>query len=336
MTNMSNENKTGLTRDNPLLSRLTKAAEGVSHFSAISCTEGLPPQVHGFIRDSLSSNTQRAYQSDLREFERWGGSIPASPEVMASYLADRADTLGVATLVRHLASISKAHEARGYANPTRSELVRATLRGIRRVKGCAQREAKPLLRDDLLLVLDAMGDSIKDMRDRALLLIGFAGALRRSELVGLDVGDIEHVRQGIILHLRRSKTDQDGEGRKIGIPFGRTRWCPVAALDAWLTASGIAEGAIFRPGDRHGRMHGARLSGEAVSLVVRERVAAAGLEPTLYSGHSLRAGLATSAAQAGVPTWRIKAQTRHASDAMLARYIRDGGLFTENAAGALL
>ena len=142
--------------------------------------------------------------------------------------------------------------------------------------------------------------------------------------------------KGIVVHLRRSKTDQDGEGRKIGIPFGRGRWCPVAALDAWLAASGITEGAIFRPVDRHGHVQPARLSGEAVSLVVRERVAAAGLDPARYSGHSLRAGLATSAAQAGVPTWRIRSQTRHASDAMLARYIRDGELFTENAAGVLL
>jgi len=210
------------------------------------------------------------------------------------------------------------------------------MRGIKRTQGCAQREAKPLLRDDLLMVLDKMGDGVKDIRDRALLLIGFAGALRRSELVGLNAEDVEHVRQGIVLHLRRSKTDQDGKGRKIGIPFGRTRWCPVASLDAWLAASGLAEGAIFRPVDRHGRIHDARLSGEAIALVVRERVAAAGLDPARYSGHSLRAGLATSAAQAGVPTWRIRTQTGHASDAMLARYIRDGELFTQNAAGALL
>jgi integrase len=296
----------------------------------------LSGDVATYVRDSLAPNTRRAYLSDLEEFKRWGGSIPASAEAVASYAAARADTLTVATLVRHLASISKAHEARGLPNPTRSELVRATLRGIRRTRGCAQREAKPLLRDDLLLVLDATGDRLKDVRDRALLLIGFAGALRRSELIGLDVGDIEHVRQGIILYLRRSKTDQDGQGRKIGIPFGRTRWCPVAALDAWLTASGINEGAIFRPVDRHGRIHDARLSGEGVALVVRERTAAAGLDPAAYSGHSLRAGLATSAAQVGTPAWRIRAQTRHASDAMLARYIRDGELFTENAAGALL
>ena len=152
----------------------------------------------------------------------------------------------------------------------------------------------------------------------------------------MDVADIEHVRQGIVLHLRRSKTDQEGHGQKIGIPHGRTRWCPVAVLDDWLAASAINEGAIFRPVDRHGSIQQARLSGEAVSAVVKERVAAAGLDPTRYSGHSLRAGLATSAAQAGVPAWRIRSQTRHASDAMLARYIRDGELFTDNAAGALL
>jgi integrase len=292
--------------------------------------------VNDFVRDSLAPNTRKAYLSDLGEFERWGGSIPSSAETVASYLAARADTLAVASLVRHVASISKAHEARGLLNPTRSELVRATLRGIKRTRGCGQREAKPLLRDDLLLVLDSIGERLKDLRDRALLLIGFAGALRRSELVGLDVGDIEHVRQGIVLTLRRSKTDQDGQGRKIGIPYGRTRWCPVAAFDVWLAVSGITKGAIFRPVDRHGRVQRGRLSGEGVSLVLRERVGAAGLDPTRYSGHSLRAGLATSAAQAGVPTWRIRAQTRHTSEVMLARYIREGEIFIENAAGALL
>jgi integrase len=322
-----------LTRDNPLLSRPIKAQLNLS----INCTNGvLPNTVASYVCDSLAHNTRRAYLSDLAEFERWGGSIPAPAETIAEYLAARADALAVATLVRHLASISKAHEAHGLPNPIRSELVRATLRGIRRAKGSAQREAKPLLRDDLLMVLDATGDGPKDIRDRLLLIIGVAGALRRSELVGLDVEDIEHVRQGIILHLRRSKTDQHGKGRKIGIPFGRSRWCPVAALEAWKAASGITLDAIFRPVDRHGHVLPARLSGEAVSLIVRERIAAAGLDPSRYSGHSLRAGLATSAAQTGVPTWRIRAQTRHASDAMLTRYIRDGELFTENAAGALL
>jgi integrase len=308
---MSNEILTSLTRDNPLLSRPTMVAS-------------VPNSVAAFIRDSLAENTRKAYLSDLGEFDQWGGSIPASAEMVAAYLADRADTLAVATLIRHLASISKAHQARGLSNPVRSELVRATMRGIKRTRGCAQREAKPLLRDDLLLVLDAVGDSTKDIRDRALLLIGFAGALRCSELVALDVADIEHVRRGLVLHNGRSKTDQNGQGHKIAVPYGRTRNRPVLALDAWLAASGIAEGPIFRPVDRHSHVHNVRLSGEAVSLVVRERASAAGLDARGYSGHSLRAGFATSAAQSGVPAWRIKAQTRHASDAML-KSIHSGG-----------
>jgi integrase len=254
----------------------------------------------------------------------------------AAYLAAHAETLSVATLVRRLSSISKAHAARGLKNPVRAELVRATLRGIRRRRGTAQREAKPLLKDDLFAVLDAMGGKPKDARDRALLLIGFAGGFRRSELVGLNAADIERVRQGIVIHLRRSKTDQTGAGRKIGIPLGRSRWCPVAALEAWLLRSGITEGAVFRPIDRHGRIPDVRLSGEAVSLVVRGRVAAAGLDPAPYTAHSLRAGLATSASQVGVSSWKIRQQTGHVSDAMLSRYIRGGELFVDNAAGALL
>ena len=321
-----------LTSDNSYLSR---PKTELAHGSAVDCT-GLPAAVAGYVRDSLAANTRRAYLSDLRHFEAWGGSLPAAPETIAAYLAAHAAMLSVATLVRRLASISKAHQARGLINPARSEFARTTLRGIKRTRGCPQQRAKPLLRDDLLLVLDAMGDGLRDVRDRALLLIGFAAALRRSELVALDVADIEHVRRGIVLYLRHSKTDQDGEGQKIAIPFGRTRWCPVAALDAWLQASGVSEGAIFRPVDRHGRVHNVRLSGEAVSIIMRERAAAGGLDQTGYSGHSLRAGLATSAAQAGVPTWRIRQQTRHASDAMLSRYIREGELFSDNAAGALL
>ena len=222
------------------------------------------------------------------------------------------------------------------SSPTASELVKATMRGIKRQRGTAQAEAKPLLRDDLFQVLAAMGDDLKSVRDRAPLLIGFAGGFRRSELVGLDLADIEHVRQGLVIHLRRSKTDQLGAGRKIGIPLGRTRWCPVAALDEWLSRSGIEAGAIFRRINRHSQVLGNRLSGEAVALVIRERLSAAGFDPTGYSGHSLRTGFATSAAQAGATSWKIRAQTGHASDAMLARYFRDGEMFSDNAAGVLL
>ncbi|WP_436637648.1 site-specific integrase [Microbaculum sp. FT89] len=302
----------------------------------INFTHVLPDGVASYVRDSLAANTRRAYLSDLAHFEAWGGTIPAPDTMVADYLAQHCEALSVATLSRRLASIAKAHCARGLPSPTKSELVKATLRGIKRQKGTAQKEAKPLLRDDLFQVLAAMGNDAKSIRDRVLLLIGFAGGFRRSELVGLDVEDIEHVRQGIVVTLRRSKTDQLGQGRKIGIPLGRMRWCPVTALDEWLTRCGIETGPIFQRINRHGHIQMDRLSGEAVALVIRERLKAAGFDPTGYSGHSLRAGFATSAAQAGVSSWKIRAQTGHASDAMLARYIRDGELFSDNAAGALL
>ena len=227
----------------------------------------MPEAVAAYVRDSLAENTRRAYQSDLRHFEAWGGSLPASPETVAAYLAAHADGLSVTTLIRRLAALSKAHQARGLSNPIRSELVRATLRGIKRNRRRTQLQAKPLLRDDLLLVLDAMGTGLKDLRDRALLLIGFGAALRRSELVALDVADVEHLRRGIVLHLRRSKTDQDGQGHNIAIPHGRSRWCPIACLDAWLSASGITENAIFRPVDRHGRVHNARLAADLAATL---------------------------------------------------------------------
>jgi integrase len=292
--------------------------------------------VADYVRESLAENTRVAYLSDLAHFVSWGGRIPAAPEIIAEYLVAHADTLSVATLNRRLAALSKVHRSRGFSNPTTVEVVKSTLRGLKRIKGTVQRQATPLIKEDLFLVLEAMGSGLKEVRDRALLLLGFAGGFRRSELIGLNCDDVVQVRQGLLATLRRSKTDQNGAGRKIGVPHGRGRWCPVAALEQWLTASGITEGALFRPVDRHHRVGPKRLSAEAVCLVVRERIQAAGIDPGNYSGHSLRAGLATSAAQAGVSSWRIRQQTGHASDAMLGRYIRDGELFTDNAAGALL
>ncbi|MCJ2077609.1 site-specific integrase [Methylobacterium sp. E-016] len=339
-----------LTRDNPLLSRANRPIStklGLSEINFTCPDDGekrgqLSPfdpgdeRVAALIEKSISDNTRRAYRFDLSHFEIWGGTIPSTPATVATYLADHVHELSVATLVRRVATLSKAHEARGLANPCRSEIVRATLRGIKRSKGTVQKQARALEREDLMLVLDQLGESVRDVRDRALLLLGFAGGFRRSELVGLNHADVEHVRHGLIVTLNFSKTDQEGAGRQLGIPHGRTRHCPVAALDAWLALSGIATGPIFRPVDRHGHIGVDRLSGEAVSLVVRERVGAAGINPVGFSGHSLRAGFATSAVRAGVPTHRIRAQTGHASDAMLARYVREGELFLGNAAGALL
>jgi integrase len=309
---------------------------GLSHFREVTFTPRVSEQVADFIRCSVAMNTKRAYGSDLAHFAAWGGSIPASPTSVAEYLAAHASVHRVSTLVRRVATISKAHDVGGLVNPCRSEIVRATLRGIKRAFGAGHQEAKPLLRDELLVVLDAIPHDIKGLRDRALLLLGFAGGFRRSELVGLDCVDVELVRQGLVVILRRSKTDQEGVGRKVGIPYGRSRHCPVGAFNDWLAASNIDQGPMFRPVDRHSHVHPERLSGEAVSLVIKERVAAAGIDPAGYSGHSLRAGFATSAAQAGVSTLKIRSQTGHASDAMLARYVRDGELLTGNAASALL
>ncbi|WP_434288839.1 site-specific integrase [Celeribacter sp. SCSIO 80788] len=292
--------------------------------------------VEHFIRESLSENTRKAYRSDLAHFTDWGGVLPATPDQVARYLADHADTLAPSSLARRVATLSKVHEANAWPNPCRSEIVRATMRGIKRVKGTAQDQASPLLREELFIVLDALGDDPRAKRDRALLLIGWAGGFRSSELIGLDLPDIEEVREGLVLHLRRSKTDQAGQGRNIGIPLGRTRHCPVAALSAWLGVLNKDEGPIYRPVDRHGNVQPDRLRSDAVSTILRNRLANAGIDPEGYSGHSLRAGLATSAIKAGVPTYKVRAQTGHASDLMLSRYVRDAGLFDGNAAGALL
>ncbi|GIT93091.1 integrase [Jannaschia pagri] len=336
-----------LTSDN---SQLTRVNRGTFEHSkreqiAVNCTnktdgvaliDTLTDEAADLLRHSLSENTARAYQGDLDHFRAWGGVVPATPAMICAYVGDHAGKLAVATILRRISMVSKAHEAANLPNPCRAEVVKATLRGLKRKHGSAQRQAKPLLRDDLFLVIDGLGDTIRDHRDRALLLLGFAGGFRRSELVGLERDDIEGVRQGLVVILRRSKTDQEGEGRRIGIPHGRTRHCPVAAVERWIEVAGIEAGALFRPINRHGHVGSTPLTGDAVSVLIRERLKAAGFDPEGYSGHSLRAGFATSAAQAGVSTLKIRAQTGHASDEMLSRYVREGELFTGNAAGALL
>jgi integrase len=181
-----------------------------------------------------------------------------------------------------------------------------------------------------------LGTDAAGCRDGALLPLGFAGALGRSELVGLDVSDITEGADGLTVRLRRSKTDQEGAGRTIGIPFGSNPvTCPVRAWRGWLEVSGITEGPAFRPVDRHGHIGATRLSGQAVALVLKRHAARAGLDPGEVAGHSLRAGLATSAAPAGVPERVIAEQTGHKGTSMLRRYIREGSLFRENAASAV-
>jgi integrase len=308
-----------------------------SYFSSAHDGFELPPtDVQAAIRHSLSPNTVRAYASDIEKFRRWGGTIPSSPVDVATFVTIIAKDHKVASITRMLVAISKAHRASGFDDPCKSEMVKSTMRGIRRMIGTAQHAAKPIMKEDLFSVLECMGSAANDVRDKALLLIGFAGAFRRSELVSLDVEDIDHVRQGIVVTLRTSKTDQEGKGRKIGIPFGRTKWCPVQHLAEWLSLARIASGPIFLSIAKGGRIASSRLSAEAVCLVVKRRMQSAGYDAAGYSGHSLRAGFATSAASAGANSQKIRAQTGHASDAMLSRYIRDGDLFNNNASGCVL
>jgi integrase len=212
------------------------------HDCAIKFAEPLRDPLLSLVRCSLAKNTWRAYEFDLKHFEAWGGRIPCDPQMIASYLADHAGKLAVASLERRLAAITKAHDAVDLASPARAYLVRATLRGIRRRYGIRQQEAKPLTRDDLVRVLDAIGEGTRDLRDRALLLIGFSGAFRRSEIVALDASDVRTVRQGLIVHLHRSKIDQEGAGRNVGIPYGQTRHCAVAALERWRERAVIDHG----------------------------------------------------------------------------------------------
>ncbi|WP_096358568.1 site-specific integrase [Variibacter gotjawalensis] len=255
---------------------------------------------------------------------------------MADYISAIASVYSGSTLRRRLAAIAKAHRLRGCLSPVSSEIVRATIQGISRTHIHSRREAAPLLKEDLVAVLDAMGSSPKDVRDRALLLLGWAGAFRRSEIVSLNVGDVVQARQGLVVTLRRSKTDQTGTGRQIGIPYGRTRHCPVNALNDWLALRGDHEGPLFYSVRRCGQMRSSQLPAATVSEIVQRRVAATGLVGGPYSGHSLRAGFITSCALAGIASWRIRNQSGHKSEAMLTRYIRRGELFTENPAAQLL
>lgn len=288
--------------------------------------------VRHYLENALSENTRKAYRADIEHYQTWGGTVPANSERIAAYLSDHASSLSIATLQRRLVSIAKAHTMQGLPDPVKSDLVKLAMRGIRRVHGKPQAQVAPIVKEDLVVMLSHIPDTLKGKRDRALLMLGFCGALRRSELVALRCTDMETVSQGIIITLPRSKTDQMGNGRKIGIPNGRGRICPVQSVKDWLVHSGANNGYVFRSITKGGVISEAPLSDRAVADIIKHYAQNAGLDPNRYAGHSLRAGLATSAAQHGISSWKIRQQTGHKSDSMLARYIREGDLFSNNAA----
>jgi len=303
-------------------------------------------ELDGLLRDylaeSMAPNTIRAYRSDWAHFVTWceghGVSpLPAAPDTVAYYVTALSETHAPATLTRRTSAIAHAHAAAGHESPTHSLLVRKALSGIRRRQGTAPDAAAAVTVADLQAVTGAhLPAGAKGTRDRALLLVGFAGGFRRSELVGIDVDHVEFVSEGVVILLPRSKTDQEGQGRKVAIPFGAHEdTCPVRALRAWLAAAGIEDGPVFRPVNRHGQIGAARLSGRGVALVVKRYIGALGKDTAAYSGHSLRAGFCTAAARGGALSRDIMRQTGHKSEAMVQRYIRDGNAFVNNAAGVI-
>lgn len=291
--------------------------------------------VRHYVENSLSKNTRKAYRADLEHFISAGGIIPASPETVADYLSRHAGLLAISTLQRRLVSISKAHTMQGHPDPVKTDLVRLTFRGIRRTHVRQQKQAAALLKDDLLTILRQMPDTPKGIRDKALLIVGFAGGLRRSEIVGLDIGDIEFVQKGMTVALRQSKTDRLREGRVIAVPFGRTDVCAVKILKDWLALLPDESGPVFRPVAKGGHIGGQRLSDHAVSDMVKFYAKKIGLDAATFSGHSIRAGLVSSCAQAGIASWIIRRTTGHRSEEMLQRYIRPVEAFSYNAAGML-
>lgn len=297
--------------------------------------------VRAYLAAEKSGNTRRAYKSDWDDFTAWCGQVledplPATPATVARYLAHLADGgKKASTIQRRKAAIRAAHKAAGYEPPTNAEGVAATMRGIRRALKSKPVRKAPATAELLSKVLDRLPETLAGLRDRAILVVAFAGALRRSELVALHVHHIERRARGIVLHIDGSKTDQEGKGEQLPVPNGRTLK-PVEALDAWLEAAGITEGPIFRNVDRHGRVGAGALEEGSIARIVKRAIAAAELDPAIFSGHSMRAGFVTSALDRGEDPLKIMKQTRHAKVDTLKIYDRREAGFDDHAGGEFL
>lgn len=283
--------------------------------------------VRAYLAAEKSENTRRAYRSDWVHFTSWcsdvqAAPLPAAAATVARYLAALADqALAPSTIERRAAAIRYAHKAAGHEPPTNTEAVKAVMRGIRRTLRRRPTRKAPAVAAAIAAMLAQLPDTLAGLRDRALLLIAFAAALRRSELVALYISDLSRHAGGVMLHIRASKTDQEGRGADIPVPNG-VRLKPVAALEAWLAAAAITEGPIFRPIDRHGRVGARGLTDRSVARVIKRAAKAAGLDERLFSGHSPRAGFVTQALEDRVDPLKIMGITRHAKVDTLKIYDR--------------
>jgi site-specific recombinase XerD len=287
-----------------------------------------------------AASTRKAYGADLRLFKAWCeargvSALPAAAETVAAYLAAEARTTKPSTLGRRVAAIRYAHKLAGLPLPTDSEGVKATMRGIRRTFGSARVRKAPAVAAKMLGMVATAPDKLAGLRDRALLLLGFAGAFRRSELVALDVADIKEIATGLLVTIRLSKTDQEGQGVTIAIARGDFV-CPVKTLREWLDAAGIETGPIFRAINKAGMVAEARLTDRSVANIVKAYAERAGFDASTFSGHSLRSGFLTSAAANGASIFKMMDVSRHKSVDTLRGYVRDAELFKDHAGLGLL
>jgi site-specific recombinase XerD len=289
-----------------------------------------------------AKNTRRGYASDWRSFTAWCAtravpSLPATAQTVALYVTDLAQTSKLATIRRHVAAIAFQHRENGLESPTAHDIVRRIVRGIARTIGAAQtRKSAATLSDLKAMMLEVRGDGLKAFRDRACVLLGFAGALRRSELAALEVDDVIFCKEGVRLRIRRSKTDQDGRGTEIAIPYvAQQSLCAARAARAWIDAAGLTAGPLFRTFTLRSAMTDRAIDGRDVANLIKTLARRARLEGD-FSGHSLRAGFVTTAAQAKVSLDSIARTTRHKSLAVLMTYVRPAQAFDDVALSAMI
>ena len=294
------------------------------------------------LKSSKAGNTVRAYKSDFNHFglfctQKGFKSLPTEPKIVSLYLTYLSTKdAKMSTLKRRLVSIGVIHKLKGHYLDTKHPTIIENIMGIKRRKGSIQRSKKPLLINDLKEIINAIDEQknkeIKKIRDRSIILIGFSGGFRRSEIVSLDYDDLDFVPEGLKITLRRSKTDQFGEGSLKGLPyFDNQQYCPVASIQKWLNISKINSGPLFRRFSKGSKLSENRLTDQTVALLVKEYLQIAGIDSKNYSGHSLRSGFATSAAESGAEERSIMAMTGHKSTEMVRRYIKEANLFKNNA-----
>ncbi len=293
------------------------------------------------LKSSKSDNTLRAYKSDFKDFGTFCvkhglKALPTEPKIVSLYLTHLSKNSKVSTLRRRLVSISMVHKLKGYYLDTKHPIIVENLMGIKRTKGSIQKGKKPILINHLKSIINVINDQKKEetkkLRDKAIILIGFGGGFRRTELISIDYEDLEFVPEGLKIIIKRSKTDQFGEGTMKGLPyFTNETYCPVTNLKKWLEISKIKTGPIFRRFSKGLTLTDKRLTDQSVVLLMKEYLNLAGIENKNFAGHSLRSGFATVAAESGADERSIMAMTGHKTSQMVRRYIREANIFKNNA-----